>query len=975
MGCSGGNVHAHQSGFRTHLLDQGSDCVEASLPQQWRKLTELGPDALPSQEMPRFLPLTTLRLGRHAASTQELLFLWVDIHRATARGSRASCTTPKRLVFVAAQSGARTTSGRPRGPFASPDGVQEAGIVALELKLEDVTGFDFWSSLLVDTNRIVIEAKMLERHWFPTLRHCAEHFSWDLPSEVQQPQAGGGGGDEAAGGAPAPAPASRGAAVEGPASFLRALYRPQVSGVDRRFVLPRLGMQSTVYEDMDARSPRAQPYWRQEKESGSSSSSSGKESGSTLKSKLKRATSCISFDASGGVEGEAKLKPGTTVSETIRRQTLHFGFDDIFVAPVLQEVIHDPDNPHLLRRYESGMPAWAIWTSRHFGFHCHTLRILVFYLLLIISLVSMILGLLDLYRKWPTASTFFTPLLRPINSTLDWLGVSEFPLSLRWLDALKAMFGCCWCGAQALARLFRPVLMLFGVWDVAQELSQTAIGALQACVQLARGIAWAGSGGLQACWQAVAYCLPLCGRGASLFSSSVMPAATLGASGVGTFALFRAELVQVNRAIMSIYNFTIFLGVKCARHQASIIMWVLGLRARVRRKLPSWLVPVVAWAPSAFLCLLVLGGIRQAATYSASATWADFIEAGRNLPGAAMKALALMWQKAQELWSPAGTATPLLAQVQLSCGVAVASPLLCWHHVLHNFDSCSCRYEDLQGLSVVTAEPFASPLRISARVHSGNRTSLTSLACEEDGFANGNAVFIPRLRHHCHIPASQLQRVLGGGLVEVDLLGYRGSTPGEKLTVTELASFAIDVPRKPADPLQSVRLCDSPRVGETTSSHWSLMLPDCDDGIEVDLAAAARLPFMTGELRETRAYASWEAGELNSCHFQSWEVFLEVDGRLNHFCSVTDANAAGCWGVLPEHHFAAYGLRALASIHCSEAEDEPKEPSASLWYTLQVADAWSSDEVYGSVLLLEVETWVLFLLIVHLLLRSRARYE
>mmetsp|Transcript_13900 Transcript_13900/g.25602 ORF Transcript_13900/g.25602 Transcript_13900/m.25602 type:complete len:952 (+) Transcript_13900:112-2967(+) len=947
MGCSGGDAaQSQQLNHRTIASEHDAGHLFAEA------LRDRKSDSAPSFELPRFLPLTSLRVGRHAAGRQSLLFMWVDTSSDAAGGR----TAPKRLVFAAAQSGNRPGVTRCRGPFAPPAGVAEAGIVALELHLEDIEGFDYWSSLLVDTTRVVLEAKIMEKHWFPSMQHCAEHFGWELTAGMphHRREQSSGPGDDAAGRAD-PAGAT--------SSVLARLYRPQAEGGDlSSFHLPSLEVQSTVRE-AGSHSPAAsssQPtrYWRQE----------------GVKPPTKTGTG--SDPLTPWRKGEVERKTGETVTEahvteTIRRQTLHFFYDDLFVPAVLQEVIHDPDHPRLLRCYESGIPAWAVWTNRHLGLHCYTLRHVVFYLLLVISLVSMLLGFLDLYRKWPAARAIFTPLFAPMQGMLEYLGVSSFPLSLRSADALRAVLHCCWCGAQALARLFQPVLMLFGVWDVAQELSQTALAAVQACCTIARGMSWAASGGLHALWNAVTYIVPLCGSGATAISATVLPAATITASGASTLALVRAELVQVNRAIMSIYNFTIFLGVKCARHQASIILWLLGLRARIRSKLPSWLVPVVAWLPMVFAVLLVLGGLRQAAVYSTATTWQDLRYACTHLPGTITKAIALS--------TSVGTATPHLTEVRMKCGGGGISDgaASCWDawEAASSHD-CVCQYQDLQEMQITTEEPFIGPLRVAAQVRRGNESRTTWLSCHSDM----DLALATRPMQQCHIQKQQLQRVLGGGAAaEVALLGYRRE--GHRLQVQELLSFQMNVPRKAALPLQSVRLCASPgaQVVDTSSSYWMSLLPECQRTSATEMAALLGQAARAGAAAArgaTWAYASWEQSDLGSCAFQTWEVFLEVDGRLNLFCAESDAGARGCWGQLPEHHYAAYSLRVLAAVQCAEDADEPEQPAMSPWYVQQksvLLPTYEAGHVSGSALLVDICAWVALQLCGYIMLRRGLR--
>ncbi|CAE8663639.1 unnamed protein product, partial [Polarella glacialis] len=144
-------------------------------------------------ELPSFLPLTALYVGRFASTNHAVVFLYVS-------GFGRSKGRPKRLVLVVVQDEAKQqpakTLRRCRwamrdSPFFAPD-FEDArpfrGVVTLEIDLGDIAGLDYWNPLLVDASRLVIEARKLTRRWFPDLASCSSHYGWE-DGTMRQPEA------------------------------------------------------------------------------------------------------------------------------------------------------------------------------------------------------------------------------------------------------------------------------------------------------------------------------------------------------------------------------------------------------------------------------------------------------------------------------------------------------------------------------------------------------------------------------------------------------------------------------------------------------------------------------------------------------------------------------------------------------------------------------------------------------------------
>jgi len=122
-------------------------------------------------ELPQFIPLTALYVGRFPSTNHSVIFLW-------ASGFGASEDKPKRLVLIVVQDEKRPQPAKTlrswgwamrNSPYFAPNsGVDDTrvplrGVCTFEIDLSDIAGLDYINSLLVDASRLVIEAHRITR--------------------------------------------------------------------------------------------------------------------------------------------------------------------------------------------------------------------------------------------------------------------------------------------------------------------------------------------------------------------------------------------------------------------------------------------------------------------------------------------------------------------------------------------------------------------------------------------------------------------------------------------------------------------------------------------------------------------------------------------------------------------------------------------------------------------------------------------
>lgn len=933
-----------------------------------------------SVELPQFVPLTALYVGRHASTNHGVLFLWVS-------GFGPSEGAPKRLVLVAVQDKAKPQPAKTlrcwsmkNSPFFAPQSGLEGklpfrGVCTFEMDLSDIVGLDYINPLLVDASRLVIEARKITRRWFPTLDRCSDHYGW---GDFQRRKRDDG----------SEAPVVR---------LLSQLYQPQ-SNLGGRPNLPHVVPQSEFCRAPSSSKRDKQPaYWRERCEEQRYEMINRV---FLVAERIVRRMSWHSVD-----EGAPKDEKDDDcmVEEVIRNETINFRFDDPFLPYVLREVIHDPDHPELLRLYEAGLPAWAILLPQYTGLYRRSMRIFISGILLLISCISMLLGFYDLYKRIPAVRALLKQVMGPMSSKLEELVVVRFSVLLAWLLPYDIIFRRCWHASAVLMVTCRQLsgdalqLVASGaavVGAIVAPLASTLWFAVSTVCQPVGAIVVASRTMVRVFLDALCGVVSTC-RGAvwtltrivgSLGATRVEPSQTTG-------ALLRAEVTLVRQACMSIYNGTIFLGVKCAKHQAS--MRLSFWRWQVRWHL--YICELVARRPLgtvAALALLILwlrsASIAQLAQESAVA----------YLPAAAKRPLLSVacteWGYLAPLicgsaWQ-GSRAEPQVLEVKLMCATGVGEA--CWERFTGR--RCRCPYEALQGLNVTMDRPGVVSVALAPRRHSNGSMNLQAL-CQGTGTGSG-----------CIVKGLALQRVLHGGTAEVLVLldAARGATAAA-------AAFVLEAPRQRAKPPGDVQLCL-----EAGDRPWSFLLPLCGGGpaVAVGLGAAAlenvrgrpdtegwgagghrglaasQADGATGVRLGAVVRASWRPGKLGSCRLAAWEASIELPGEdcsSAILCRAGEHDHTTCIGVISpaleapatraaggrrserQHgrqsssHASGGAVRAAVRVRCADPVDSPAEVARSPLYRpvettqkLVQPVKWLSSLWYGlSLCLVTVEAW------------------
>lgn len=704
-------------------------------------------------ELPQFLPLTQFYIGRFASTNHAVLFLWV-------RGSGPD----KSLVIVVVQDQTKPQPARTLRrfklamrdcPFFAPlvvgdDGKRPfRGICAFEVKLSDIQGLDYLNPLIVNASRLVVEAKRLTKRWFPTLRHCARYYNWDPPT--LEPSR------------------DRKARVE---SLLSELYRPRACSEgqweaeeeppedDEVVSLPQVVPRSEFCSRGAAAEPRSYVLdnWEEKNYETLNRLVLGAERILRVKSQVDEAKrspppmqsstpcrcrrapcTCSCRRARAAQAEEAEPEPEPSFVEVIHNTTVCVRFDDPFLPYVLREVMHDPEHPHLLRLLESGLPSWAIYIPQYIGgFYRRWMRIAFSVLLLVLSCVSLLLGLYDLFSTFPSLHrTLKGILLMPICKWMEEVVAAKWAVFLGWLlpyHALVRYFRssfqlCASCVAYFVSSLSFFFYATFS-WSVPTLLPwvefvvEPVSGVVYAGFSLVRSLVVIVRGVLTACRGGVWSAATGLGR---LFSSPG------GGAPISTMGLLSMQANAFRKACMGIYNGTIYFCVLVAKHQASLRLAIRRCLRRMWRRVAS----AVSRMPK---CAGVLA--LAAASLLLFAVCKD-AQAGLLKDGAASSGGA----------GSSGLAVsdePAILAVHLECGSS--APARCWDQG-RGGTRCGCSYRDLRGLNVTLGHP-----------------GTVSFEVPPHRFPNGSATRQVRCRgrgSHCRVPADALRSIFAGGAAEI----------------------------------------------------------------------------------------------------------------------------------------------------------------------------------------------------------------
>mmetsp|Transcript_126527 Transcript_126527/g.369715 ORF Transcript_126527/g.369715 Transcript_126527/m.369715 type:complete len:912 (-) Transcript_126527:142-2877(-) len=835
-----------------------------------------------SVQLPEFLPLTALYVGRFPSTNHAVAFLWVG---GFAPGSQGS---PKRLVLAVVQDEAKPQPAQTlqrwamKGcPFFAPAGGAGAGrplrgVCTFEILPRDIVGLDYCNPLLMDASRLVIEAKKITRRWFPTLDSCSRHYGWGSAARCQPPEG-----------------------EVDVARVLTDLYRPCSRDNKGRPELPRVVPHSEL---------RCQPsphaYWRECPEEKNWERLNRVFLTADRVLRVKREDSvqeCSSSD-------EDHL---AACSYVIHHTTVNFRFDDPFVPYVLREVIHDSEHPHLLRLCEAGLPAWAVLLAQYTGLYRRSMRILVSFVLLLLSCVSMLLGFYDLYRRIPAVRALLEEVLGPASGTLQELVVVRLSVLLGWMLPYTAIFRRCWHGSQwlfAIARQIAGGIAWFvgatssWVWaELGPSVSllwQPLLAVLSAGRGTLRGlldsVAWLWSTCWGACW-AVTRCI-----------GSFATAGQGSAASQGTSAgLLQAEFKTLQKACMSIYNCVCVLGIRIAKHQASMRLAFARWQLRMRTSLGHF----AARRPIFLTCLV-------ACLFSGLASREWVVERLREeLPPylATLSELAPRWP-----WLPprsGGAHGPEALEVRLLC--ELPGQHVCWERGSGG-RRCHCPFRALQGINVSLDRPWPAVLEIAPHRHGNGSLTAARASCRASSAS----------ARHCLVPAASLERVFHGGVAEVWALGLRRGAEEPRAAA---AAFVLQAPRVRAAAPRRVELC-----AEGMGEPWAALLPACD----------GRMPGgPTGNASDGQGAAvraRWTNRDLGSCVDPIWQVWLELDRKRAELLCEVGATASrdhrlvlhdSCSGWPRRSALAATeGLRAAVAIRCGDPADAPLAAAKSPRY-------------------------------------------
>jgi len=549
-------------------------------------------------ELPAFLPLTALSVGRHASTNHSMIFLWVS-------GIKGIGTKPgeKKLVVVVVQDEEkkqpatmlRSSWAFKNSPFFAPETDEGSnrplrGVCSFEIHLDEIAGLDYWNPLLVDASRVVIEARSLTRRWFPDLRACQAHFAWDLDPSVSfyQPQA-----------------PQDGAAVTMSKVELRTencKLHTSPSKVRQTYWQPR--PEEASYARLNALAETAERLFKPQR---------------CLDDEFAKAEEAPAvsknlevYDGSDGGTGSSAEVPQDTqhkasgpadIVEILYNRTVNFRFDDPFLPYVLREVIHDPDHHRLLRLCEAGIPAWAIVLPKFTGLYHRYMRHLVAAIVVLVSCLSMLLGFYDLYKRIPLVRSLLKQSLGPLSSKLEELVVVRLSFLLGWILPYNTILRRTWHCLQMLWDFVKSIGL--GLFSAATMATSFASSLLQPATSFFFSPVISAASASRSVFQAVATTGHAVAR---LFSGGT------GTGGLsGGFSLLRAEFNMARQAFMSVYNSTCFLGATLAKHQASTSVWFSRWRHRQWRRVKSlaeWPAAVARHRPLCFSVLVAMGILR-----------------------------------------------------------------------------------------------------------------------------------------------------------------------------------------------------------------------------------------------------------------------------------------------------------------------------------------------------------------------------
>lgn len=242
------------------------------------------------------------------------------------------------------------------------------GVTAFEIPLNSIVGFDYCNTLVTYGSRIVIEATHILKKWFPDAQKFCRHYRIlhvDYKNEY---------------------------------------YKPALD-YEQSYFLTRQMYPKDTPSDSLSNSPLPK---------GISLLNNLIHKSATKPSFINsfRSTELEYIDTE---EEETQGRKLSTVSEPcepiweedhihieeIYNQTLVAYFDDPVIPFFFRDLVKNPENKHLLRMYERGIPSWAVFLPSYGLPYRPWMRSLMAFLIFCVSLVTMLLGFYDLYKYIP----------------------------------------------------------------------------------------------------------------------------------------------------------------------------------------------------------------------------------------------------------------------------------------------------------------------------------------------------------------------------------------------------------------------------------------------------------------------------------------------------------------------------------------------------------------------------------------------
>jgi hypothetical protein len=242
------------------------------------------------------------------------------------------------------------------------------GVTAFEVPLSSIVGLDYCNTLVTYGSRIVIEAPIILKKWFPDAHKFCRHYRilhMEYEDEYYKP------------------------ALDYSQSYFitRQMYpKDSPTNSATNSPLPKgISLLNSLIHKSATKSSVINSFRSSELDYIDTEEESSQD----------RKLSTVSEPCENLWEEESIHK------EEIRNQTLVAYFDDPVIPFYFRDLVKKPENKQLLRMYERGIPAWAVFLPSYGLPYRPWMRSLMAFLIFCVSLVTMLLGFYDLYKYIP----------------------------------------------------------------------------------------------------------------------------------------------------------------------------------------------------------------------------------------------------------------------------------------------------------------------------------------------------------------------------------------------------------------------------------------------------------------------------------------------------------------------------------------------------------------------------------------------